>query len=445
MKISLHRGYVLAAFIIAASSSPLFGQEYFSRIATPSELTEITPATAAETTEQTNPAERVDISQPGLPPEATGADKYNMAIGPVHFGVAAGVGIEYNDNINLAPSGQKISDWAFRPSLTIDATYQFSELNTLRLSLGASYAKYFDHSEFDTRGVLLSPNSMLAFTMHVSNVAITFRDRFSYQEDPFDLPVLSGVAVYRHLENQAGIQIDWAVNDLLKLTGGYDHYNLWTFDDEFKSLEHSVDTLYIKPSYAVSSSVSVGVDASVSFVSFSENVQNGGTSYMVGPFVDMALTQNTHLYVEGGYQDFNFDHDGTIGDFSNAKTWYARADLANRLSESFSQRLSFSKAAEVGFGSNFYDLYHLEYAIDWHLTESLTFDPSLFYEHYKTSAPVGFEGESADRYGASVGFRYIFTPSITLGLDYRYLYKNSNLPGLDYRQNLVLLSLYYNF
>ena len=178
-----------------------------------------------------------------------------MALGPVHFGVAAGVGLEYNDNINLAPNGQRISDFAVIPSLTIDSTYQLSELNTLRFSLGASYTKYFDHSEFDTRGILLSPNSVLEFTMHVSNIAITFRDRFSYQEDPFDLPVVSGYSrtVYRHFENQVGVQADWAINENFKVTGGYDHYNLWTFDQQFKSLEHSVDTLYVKPAYARSS------------------------------------------------------------------------------------------------------------------------------------------------------------------------------------------------
>jgi hypothetical protein len=206
-----------------------------------------------------------------------------------------------------------------------------------------------------------------------------------------------------------------------------------------------VDTVYVKPAYLITPAVTVGVNASVSFVSFTEDVQNGGTNYMAGPFVEVALTENTHLYAEGGAQYFKFDDSGTIDDNSNSNSWYARVDLANRLSEVFTQRLSFSKAAEVGYGSNFYDLYHVEYAANWKIRENLVFDPSLFYEHYTTSAPLGTEAESANRYGASVGLRYILTPSITIGLDYRYLYKTSNLPGLEYQQNLVLLSAYYNF
>jgi len=449
--------FVVTGFILAVISSRIYGQEYFNTIATPQQLQPVAPA-SAETPADQIPADRVDISNPGistpgLPAETNGSDKYNMALGPVHFGIAAGVGLEYNDNINLAPDGQRISDFAVIPSLTVDSTYQLSELNTLRFSLGASYTKYFDHSEFDTRGVLLSPNSVLEFTMHVSNIAITFRDRFSYQEDPFDLPVQTGVgvatteqnSVYRHFENQVGVQADWAINENFKVTAGYDHYNLWT-DEEFKSLEHSVDTIFIKPSFVVTPAITAGVDASVSFVSFTENIQNGGTSYMAGPFAQIALTQNTHLYVEGGFSSFDFNHDGTINDTSNSNTWYGRLDLSNQLSEAFSQRLSFTKSTEVGFGSNFYDLYHVEYAADWKIMENLTLDPSIFYEHYKTSAPVGTQSDTGDRYGASVGLRYILTPSITLGLDYRYLYNSSNLGSLlDYRQNLVLLSAYYNF
>jgi uncharacterized protein (PEP-CTERM system associated) len=79
------------------------------------------------------------------------------------------------------------------------------------------------------------------------------------------------------------------------------------------------------------------------------------------------------------------------------------------------------------------------------LNTPLTGKSRIFYEHYTTSAPLDEIGEKADRYGASIGLRYILTPSITLGLDYRYIYKDSNLPDLDYRQNLVLLSVYYNF
>lgn len=380
------------------------------------------------------------------PPPSFEEDKYNMAVGPVRFNVAAGLGVEYNDNISLAPNGEEESDFIIRPSLTIDATWRLSEMNTLRFSLGASYAKYIDHSEFDSRSVLLSPSSAIAMTVLVGNVRITVRDRFSYQEDPYDLPVLSNTAVYRRFENEAGIQADWDVNQWFTLTGGYTHYNNWVFDDEFESLERAVDTVYLRPAVKVSPAVSVGVNGSASWVRFAEDIQNDGTSYFIGPFIQAEVTQNTSVYLEAGYQLFDFDNNGSINDSENSESFYVRAELLNQLSETFGHRLSFTKTAEIGFGSNFYDLYHLEYAANWAFAKDLTFAPTAFWEHYETSDGDGaFIGEEADRYGVAAGLRYVFTPSVTLGLDYRFLLKDSNLDDASYQQNLVLLSLFYNF
>ena len=141
-----------------------------------------------------------------------------------------GIALEYNDNINLAPSGYRQSDFIVRPSAEFDATWRATELNTLHLSIGISYAAYLDHSEYDSNAPLISPNSALEFTIHVGGILVTLRDRFSYQEDPFDLPILSGVTDYRRFENEAGIQVDWPINEQLKLTTGYDHDDLWAFD-----------------------------------------------------------------------------------------------------------------------------------------------------------------------------------------------------------------------
>ena len=73
------------------------------------------------------------------------------------------MGIEFNDNIALSETNRQ-SDFIFRPVLNIDSEWRISDLNTLRFNIGISYAKYFSHSEFDTKGVLISPTSELALT-----------------------------------------------------------------------------------------------------------------------------------------------------------------------------------------------------------------------------------------------------------------------------------------
>ena len=81
--------------------------------------------------------------------EAEVPDQYNFALGNFRFGIAAGVGIEWNDNINLSEHNRE-SDFVFRPVVNIDSEWRLSDLNTLRFNVGLSYAKYFDHTELDT-------------------------------------------------------------------------------------------------------------------------------------------------------------------------------------------------------------------------------------------------------------------------------------------------------
>ncbi|MEZ0256436.1 MAG: hypothetical protein ACAI37_14220, partial [Chthoniobacter sp.] len=199
-----------------------------------------------------------DASPSGLKPLRPGQDlsvteaqeeeqKFNFALGNFRFGLALGGGIEWNDNIKLSQN-DRISDFVFRPILNIDSEWRISDLNTLRFNIGISYAKYFSHSEFDTKGVLISPTSELALTFYTGVVKWTIRDRGSYQEDTYDIPDVSGLAVYRRWENQAGIEGQWNINQTVSITGGYDHYNLWTTGNSgvaaegFALQDHAIDT-----------------------------------------------------------------------------------------------------------------------------------------------------------------------------------------------------------
>ncbi|MBC8165661.1 MAG: hypothetical protein H7Y20_07305 [Bryobacteraceae bacterium] len=395
--------------------------------------------------------------------EAEEDDRYNFAIGPVHFGIAAGIGIEFNDNITFSDD-DRISDFVLRPILDLGATWRLSELNTLRFDVGVSYAKYLEHSEYDTDGVLVSPSSELALTFFLGQIEFTVRDRLSYQEDPYDIPTLSDVAVYGRWENQAGIAMDWGINESVNLIVGYDHYNLWTTGDDFRLQDRAIDTLYIRPGVQLTPAVKVGLSASLSYIAFEDDARSDGEALLVGPFVQWQVSEYTNIYLEAGFQEINYDdasnyNDDTIvalgldrddaaavreilQDTDNSSTYYIKLEINNRPAENFSHRLSFSKTTEIGFTSNFFDLYHVEYNADWKCLPNTEIGPIFFYEHYTTSNDFG---ETANRFGAAFGVRHHLSNSLTLGLDYRFILKESDVAGADYYQNLAFLSLYYKF
>jgi len=455
-----------AAFLVAASEAS--AQEFFRDFGTSRSSGGMGPVFPSEYSYE-------DASPSGLVPLRPGqdlneaqaaeeADRYNFAIGPVQFGLAIGFGIEFNDNITLSDD-DRISDFILRPSLDIQATWRLSELNTIRLSIGASYAKYLDHSEFDSRSVLLSPNSELTFTFYIGEVKLTLRDRLSYQEDTYTVPNLSNTETpYRRFENQIGLQLDWSVNDKVDLAGGYDHYNLWTIGDDYALQDRAIDTFFIKPSYQIAPGVKLGFNAAYSFINFDSDERGDGNGLLVGPFIEWQLSEYTNLYLEGGYQQLTFDQGG---DFNNAaidqlglsasdsaavrdilqdnediSTYYIKFEIDNKPSDIFEHRLTFSKTVEIGFTSNFYDLYHVEYDANWKAFQHMEVGPVVFYEYYTASGDLG---EKAHRVGAGLGLRYHFSNSLTLGLDYRFITKDSDVEDADYRQNVAFVSLYYKF
>jgi opacity protein-like surface antigen len=462
----------IAALMVAKPSASR-AQDFFRDLGTSRSSGGIGPVVPSDYTYE-------DASPSGLKPLRPGQDlsavetqeeqdKYNFALGNFRFGLALGAGIEFNDN-NKMSQNDRISDFVFRPVLNIDSEWRISDLNTLRFNIGISYAKYFSHSEFDTRGVLISPTSELALTLYTGAIKWTIRDRGSYQEDTYDVPDISGVAAYRRWENQAGIEGQWAINQSVNLTFGYDHYNLWTTGNSgdtqagFQLQDRAIDTVFVKPSWQVNPAIKLGVNASYSFINFKDNDRSDGSGLMAGPFIEWQISEYTNVYLEGGYQSLRFDNGSDFSnaaiaqlnlsesdaaavrdilrDSSDSNSYYIKFEINNRPSEFFRHRVSFSKTAEIGFSSDFITLYNVEYDADWKIMEKLELGPSVFYEHYSTS---GIGGETADRIGAAIGLRYHISNSLTLGLDYRYIWKDSNLPNLDYYQNLVFLSLYYKF
>lgn len=395
---------------------------------------------------------------PGIEPvdQLAEDENYNMRIGNVDFVFALGVGAEFNDNITLAHD-ERISDIIIRPELDIEGLWRISENNKIRFGVGISYAKYLDHSEFDSESLLIAPTSAITWSMRSGSFTFTVRERLSYQEDPFDEPTLSNVANFRRWENQAGFEVDWDANEYTRIAVGYDRYDLWAKDEIYKSQDRAINTIYIKPSYQISPSISVGLSASMSWVDYREDLQSDGTVLLVGPYIKWRISDLLSFYAEVGYQVANFDGNsrfevldpdtgGGTGNFvtdtEDSNNYYAKLELVHTPSENFRHKLSASRTTELGFGSNFYDLYHFEYTIDWKLGEKVSIRPTLFYEYYETS---GSQSEEANRFGAALGLSYILSDHLTLGLDYRYLRKDSNIEDFDYYQNLALLSVYYKF
>ena len=366
---------------------------------------------------------------------------YNLLAGPVKFRFSATAGVEYNDNINLSENDAQ-SDVIIRPQFNINALWPVTQLNTIRLNLGFGYAAYLDHSEANTNSLLISPGSQLGFDIYVSDFRINFHDRFSLEQDPIDQIALSNVVDYGRFQNTAGVSVLWDLNTVV-LTLGYDHYNYISTTSRFDYLDRNAEELMASVDFAVTSTTGVGLETSVVYNYYDQNVLNDSTTVNFGGFVETQLTNYMRLRVAGGYQAIAFDEGGSILDPNDLDDFYVNLLLSHRLNASISQSIAAGHETQLGVNSNYITLNYIRHTVSWNILRDTLLSTEFFYEDSDESG--GLFSEHAHRYGGALTLGYQLTQHVTLGARYQYTQKDSDQILRDYEQNRVSVDGTYSF
>lgn len=367
-----------------------------------------------------------------------------MRLGPVNVDASAGLEVEFNDNIGLSESNRE-SDVIFRPRLNLNSEWQVTRLNTIRLGLGLSYAKYTNNSKLDTQALLLEPGTQLGFDIFVGeHVRLNIHNRIQITQNPVEEIALSNVQRFSRLQNASGITAfvrypDW------DFVVGYDHFIYHTLSSEFNYLDRNEEQFFGSARKKVSDALGVGVEASAALINYEENFNNDGTTWTAGLFADATVSQYTKLRVSGGYQNLSFDGDGTSGDVDDFGSWYANLSAAQRISQYLSHTVSVGREARLGLGVNFTDYVYARYAATWRMNEIMTWGFDAFVEDAQDSGGGTLLSESAFRWGGGVSVGFRISSRTTLGARYSYVDKDSNLPLRSYQQNSGTLSLNYQF
>jgi hypothetical protein len=372
---------------------------------------------------------------------------YNLLLGPVRFRFSATVGVEYNDNINLAEVNEQ-DDVIIRPQMNIDAIWPITQLNTLRLDLGLGYSFYLDHSNADTNGVLISPGSQVAFDIFVGDFRINIHDRPSLQQDPIAELALSNVVDYGRFENTAGISVLWDLNKAL-VTLGYDHYTYISTTSTFDYLDRNAEELSGSIEILATNTTGVGLEGNAVFNYYDQHVLNDSTTYSTGAFIESQLTNYLKIRLAGGYQWIDFDNSfvnffGALApDQKNQSDYYANVLLSHRINAMISQTVSAGHESQLGVNSNYIVLNYIRHTLAWKIIRNTLLSTEFFYEDADDSG--GFIDEHLHRYGGALTVGYQLTPHVTLGLRYQYTQKDSDVPLRDYTQNRVGIDGTYSF
>jgi hypothetical protein len=274
---------------------------------------------------------------------------------------------------------------------------------------------------------------------------LNFHDRFSIMQNPVDEPLLSNVARFDRFENSAGVTALFDFNDL-KFVVGYDHFTYRTFGNEFDFLDRSEEQFFASAGLRISDALTAGLDGSFGLINYRYNINNNGTTWTAGPFIEATLSSYTTLRIAGGWQQMNFSQTGTTGDTSNYSGWFGNIPISQRLNQYWTHSLSAGHKARLGLEVNFSEYDYVRYLSQWQINPRLSAGFEAILEEDNESGTIqAQDAELARRWGAGVTLSWRLGPKLTAGLQYHYWNKNSDLALRSYYQNSVSVDLNYQF
>jgi len=370
------------------------------------------------------------------------ANHYNLALGPIHFQLSAGMSTEFNDNINIAETGRK-SDLIASPGISVSGSWLVTQLNELTFSLGFGYQAHLNNPSYNSNSMLISPDSQVKFSVFINDrMRITFHDAFSISSDPTEVAALSNAVKYTRFENTVGADALWDLNKII-VAAGYNHSNYVSLTKAYSYLDHSAELLTLSPSYALTNATNVGLDSSVAYTYFNQNVQNDSTMFSAGPFVENTLTHYLKLRLSGGFQGGVFSTGGSNQDASQLTGWFCNLTVVHQINRFYMNSLSAGHETQIGLATNYEVVNFVRYALEMTSIRNVPCSFYAFYENVQESPAA--VSQQMERYGTGIHLGFKLTHKINMGLDYQFLLKNSNFASYSYYQNRVLLNLNYQF
>jgi hypothetical protein len=367
---------------------------------------------------------------------------YNLRWGKVTGRLHGSVQTEYNDNINLSDDDAR-ADVVIGPFVGVGFLWPLSEKNILQFDLGVGYRAYLDNTELNS--LLISPDSRLNYQVRVLDAEITFHDQFSIEVDPLSRPELSGateVLDYRRFNNDVGFTVNWELMRDVTLLGGYNYVIDRSLNDDFLELDRDDHVFHVAAYRPLGSRINLGLRSSYTITEYVEPIQNNGRTFAFGPHVISRLSDFVTADAGVNYTRADYRQTGTISDASDFEgiTFFAGAE--HRMNSRTSHYIRADRTINPGFGSNFTDIFSLQYGISLRASSAVTLKGTFVFEDLTSSGAVN---ENSNRYLWYLGGNLKISRTWSAGLAYSFGLKESDFPGRDYKQNRVTLDITRHF
>ena len=366
---------------------------------------------------------------------------YNVKMGPTGWRFGAGLGLQFDDNVNLSGTNSD-SDFIVSPQINAQMLWPVTDKNRIDLSVGLGYSAYAQHSDLDR--FYITPGSELSFDLYIGDFWVNLHERLSITQNAYEDPTVTGTGKYSQLQNTVGTLGTWDLNKVV-LKIGYDHVNYVVLEGKGGQPDGQSEVFSSSAGYAFSPGTVLGLELGGSLLQHEATTNNAFSNakqWNVGCFCDMPVTEYIHLQGSVGYTVYSPEASGggsNPGDFTGI---YAQIELRHKLNQYLNYTLSGGRSINYAFFGGTVDLYSARFAADWKIMRKVSIHSSFDYEH---GSQIASGAETFDRYGLGLGLSRTMTERLTASLSYQFYWRGSDQPGRDYTANIVSLNLGYRF
>lgn len=366
---------------------------------------------------------------------------YTVKYGDFRLLATPSLAFDWNDNINLSHD-QALDDYILRPALQLDGSYPLTVRNLIRFDIGVGYDWYIKHNSYS--GVRLLSGSQIAFDIYVKDFWINVHDTFKYTRDTAGVPDVANTGSYGGLNNTAGLSGTWDLEDAL-LTLGYDHLDFVSSSSEFDYTDSATELVSGRAGLHFSPRLTAGVEGSVGFTEYVQQVLNNNTAYNAGLYADWRPGSYVEVRPRAGYTFYDFSQTSLTIPAVNESTWYADLDVTHSLTDAFSYSLSAGHELRLGVQADVVKAWFVRPRIDWAFVRGWSVWTSFSYENGQ-QGNANVLGVSAEHYewtDFGLGVTHNLTSKLALSLGGRLIVRSSDITLRSYTQNLVSFVLTY--
>ncbi len=371
-------------------------------------------------------------------------DHYSLRIGPVRVRYDLSVTAVYTDNRNYAPSGEKEEDWGLRPVFHLGMFYAMSDRQKLQIDVGIGY-EWWDRRD-ENNDLYIAPSSHIDYTFGIGPVQMRLSNTTSTSTEASSRAEVAGgdAFAFNRLNNSTTLGATYIGSRRLILNGAYTYGISRSLNDYFESLDRDTHSVGGSALFRITAPLAAGISANYSVFTYSDEVQNDGQSYSVGPMVMWSPTRSIDLEAFVHYTRSTFDDNGTIEDDDDFSGATFSVSGVYRMNRYVTHRLTFGKVVDPGYGSNYTEDFSLRYGAQARLSSRLSSNLNFHYQSASLSGS-GPLSEEADLYQFSVGAGYQVLRRANLGLTYSLNTRDSDRSNRSYVENRVMVTASYQF